>query len=218
MNVLHICGNPKPISESASKQLAASFFAKLAELNPDIDVTNVDLYQNPPPYVSNDALRYFWNPIKDPAYKITGTEEKASTYARNQGALLKEADVLVLTMPMWCNSMPAIMKAWLDQVLSPGIVFSWGPDGVSIMHHLRKVILLVASGAVFKEEDPDDGITPVLRSIFSFIGVTDIAVAWADGQDVIHHHDSSERKTMAMEAAQELAEEVAEMVAEPVEQ
>ncbi len=212
MNVLHICGNPRPISESASKQLAASFFTKLTELNPDIDVTNVDLYQNPPPYISNDALRYFWNPVKDPDYKPSGTEEKSSNYARTQGKLLKDADVLVITCPMWCHAMPAIVKAWMDQVFSPGILFTMGASGFSTVHSLRKVILLTSSGAVFKEDDPDDGLTPVIRSVFSFVGVNDVSVAWADGQDSGRYPDAADRKANAMEMAQELAEDVAGMV------
>ena len=44
MNVLHICANPRPVQESVSKQLATAFFMRLAERNPDINVTNVDLY------------------------------------------------------------------------------------------------------------------------------------------------------------------------------
>ena len=52
MNVLHICANPRPIEESASKQLAAAFFARLVEKNPDVVVNNLDLYQDPPPYLS----------------------------------------------------------------------------------------------------------------------------------------------------------------------
>ena len=36
MNVLHICANPRPVEESASKQLATAFFGKLLEANPDL--------------------------------------------------------------------------------------------------------------------------------------------------------------------------------------
>ena len=49
---------------------------------------------------------------------------------------------------------------------------------------------------------------PMINGIFSFIGVTDIEVAWADGQDAMTHKDGTERKAMAVEAAQELAEDL----------
>ena len=42
-----------------------------------------------------------------------------------------------------------------------------------------------------------------------FIGVNDIALAWADGQDSSRHFDSNERREMAIEAAREIAEDIA---------
>ena len=63
MNVLHVCANPKPTEESVSKQLATTFFSNLVTINPDIDITNLDLYQDPPPFLSYAAIRGFWYPI-----------------------------------------------------------------------------------------------------------------------------------------------------------
>lgn len=211
MNVLHVCASPRPTEESVSKQLAIAFFTKLAELNSDVDVTNVDLYHNPPPYLSYDAYRAMWQPVIDPTYEVTDAEKKASTYSIAQCALFKQADVLVLTMPMWNCGVPAIMKAWMDQVLAPGRTYTFGPEGIKPEHALRKVILLVSSGAVFKENAPDDALTVQIKAAMESIGVTDIVVAWADGQDPVTHSDCTLRKSMAVEAAQELAEEVATM-------
>ena len=46
---------------------------------------------------------------------------------------LNSADVLVLTMPMWNYSVPAIMKAWIDQILLPGKTFSLNKEeGVKV--------------------------------------------------------------------------------------
>ncbi len=211
MNVLHVCASPKPIAESASKQLAASFFARLAEKNPDANVTNVDLYNNPPPYLANDAYRCFWQPVYQPGYEPTEEEKKAGAYARAQCEMLRESDVLVMTMPMWNGSMPAIMKAWLDQVLAPNEIFKIEGTEIIPTHLVRKVILLVSSGAALKEGDPDDALTPQVNAAMGFIGVNDIAIAWADGQDPIMNPDWEDRKKTALEAAQELAEEVAAM-------
>jgi FMN-dependent NADH-azoreductase len=211
MNVLHVCASPRPTEESVSKQLAIAFFTKLAELNSDVDVTNVDLYHNPPPYLSYDAYRAMWQPVIDPAYEVTDAEKKASAYSTAQCKLFKEADVLVLTMPMWNCGVPAIMKAWLDQVMAPGQIFTYSPEGIKPEHALRKVILLISSGAVFKENAPDDALTIQIQAAMASIGVTDMVVAWADGQDPVTHSDCALRKSMAIEAAQELAEEVATM-------
>ena len=123
MNVLHICANPKPTEESVCKQLSISFISTLIEKNPDIEVNNVDLYQDPPPFLTYAAYRGIWNPAFDPAYKPTREEQKAVEYADRHAKNFNEADVLVLTMPMWNFSVPAIMKGWIDQIMAPNRTF-----------------------------------------------------------------------------------------------
>ena len=209
MNVLHVIANPRPAETSASKKLAFEFFAALTEKNPDVVVNNVDLYQNKPPYVSAEALNYFWGPVANPAYIPSKAEETAANFSNNNAQALMDADVLVLTMPVWLNSMPSILKAWLDQVLVPGKMFTFGAEGLIPTHHLRTVVLLVSSDQVYKEGDVRDGLTPALRAIFAYIGVDDLQIAWADGQDASRHFDSEQRREMATEAAKEIAEDLA---------
>ena len=209
MNVLHVIANPRPAETSASKKLAFEFFATLTEKNPDVVVNNVDLYQNKPPYVSAEALNYFWGPVANPAYIPSKAEETAANFSNNNAQALMDADVLVLTMPVWLNSMPAILKAWLDQVLVPGKMFEFGAEGLVPTHHLRTVVLLVSSDQVYKEGDVRDGLTPAIRAIFAYIGVEDVQIAWADGQDASRHFDSEQRREMATEAAREIAEDIA---------
>ncbi len=210
MNVLHVVANPRPIEESVSKQLAASFFATLLGKNPDVTVNNIDLYEDPPPYLSLNAYRRIYTPLVNPEYKPTKAEEDSIAYAKEQAEALRQADVLVLTMPMWAGGPPAILKAWLDQVAQPGLLFNVENGVVKPLHQLRKIILLVASGDVYKEGDDRDGLTPIIRNTFGFLGVTDIEVAWADGQDPNFHSDGEDRKQTALEMTEELAEEVAE--------
>ncbi len=209
MNVLHVIANPRPAETSSSKKLAFEFFAALTEKNPDVVVNNVDLYQNKPPYVSAEALNYFWGPVANPAYIPSKAEETAANFSNNNAQALMDADVLVLTMPVWLNSMPAILKAWLDQVLVPGKMFEFGAEGLVPTHHLRTIVLLVSSDQVYKEGDVRDGLTPALRAIFAYIGVEDVQIAWADGQDASRHFDSEQRREMAIEAAREIAEDIA---------
>ncbi len=211
MNVLHVIANPRPIEESVSKQLAAAFFGKLLEKNPDATVNNVDLYQDPPPYLSYEAYKRLYTPLTNPDYKPSKVEEDAIRYAKQQAETLRQADVLVLTMPMWSGGPPAIMKAWIDQVVQPEIMYTMGPDGIKPLHQLRKVIMLVSSSDVYKEDDPRDGLVPCIRSTFGFIGVTEFEIAWADGQDASIWADAADRKQAAVEMTEELAEETAEM-------
>ena len=210
MKVLHVCANPKPTEDSASKQLATAFFAKLVEINPDIDIINLDLYHEQPPFLSYEAIRGFWFPIYIQGYTATKEETAAMSYAMEQSRVFNAADVVVLTVPMWNYTMPAIMKAWMDQILTPGSTFTLTKEeGIKPLHHVRKLVMLVSSGGQYKEGDPRDSLTTQVEYAFGWIGIEDIGTAWADGQDAFLYPDGEAHKSVAREAAQELAEEVA---------
>jgi len=213
MKVVHVCANPKPIEESVSKQLAAAFFETLAEKNPEVEIDNLDLYADPPPFLSAEAIRAIYYPAFDPNYQPSDEERKAAEYAARQAQRIRDAEILVITTPMWNFSLPAILKAWIDQVFTPGNLFALEPGTVRPLHSIRQVILLAASGGAYKEDDPRDALTRQLRALMEFIGVSDISVAWADGQNPLFHDDAQQRREMALEAARELAEEIAEVAA-----
>jgi FMN-dependent NADH-azoreductase len=219
MNILHVCANPKPTEESVSKQLAAKFFGKVIELRPDAELVNVDLYDEKPPFYTYELYKRAWNPVFNEDYTPTKPEEMAINYATKQAENFNAADVVVLTMPMWNCTIPAIMKAWMDQVLNPGLTFSIdAEEGVKPLHKVKSIVLLVASGGVYKEGDERDALSTQVRSAFGFIGIDDIEIVWADGQNPLFNADSDERKEMALEAAEEAAEDVSEIIAdEPAE-
>ena len=209
MNILHVIASPARPEESASKKLAQEFFTALMERDPEVEIDNVDLYQNKPPFLSAEALGYFWKPILEPGYTPSKQEEMAVNYSHNNAPALQNADVLVITTPVWTNGIPAILKAWLDQVIVPGAMFDVTPAGIRPIHRLKTVVLLVSSGEIYKENDPNDGLTPAIRATFAYIGVDDVRIAWADGQNAARHADAADRLAFAVEAAQELAEDLA---------
>jgi len=212
MNILHVCANPKPTEESVSKQLAAAFFGKMIELRPDVELVNVDLYDEKPPFYSYELYKRAWYPVADESYEPSKAEDMAINYAAKQAEAFNDADVLVLTMPMWNFTVPAIMKAWMDQVLCPNLTFTISPEeGVKPLHKIKSIVLLVASGGVYKEDDARDALSSQVRSAFGFIGIDNIEIVWADGQNPLFNMDSDLRKEMAIEAATETAEDIAEL-------
>ena len=212
MNVLHVCANPKPTEESVSKQLAAAFFGKLIELKPEVELVNVDLYDEKPPFYSFELYKRAWYPVFDENYEPSKVEEMSMNYASKQAEAFNEADVLVLTMPMWNFSVPAIMKAWMDQILCPGLTFSISKDeGIKGLHKIKSIVLLVASGGVYKEDDERDALTRQVRNAFGFLGIEDLEVVWAEGQNSLFYDNHEENKAIAIEAATEIAEDIADM-------
>lgn len=212
MNILHVCANPKPTEESVSKQLASAFFGRLIELKPEVELVNVDLYDEKPPFYSYDLYKRAWYPVFNEAYEPTKVEEMALNYVTGQAEKFNNADVLVLTVPMWNFSVPAIMKAWMDQILLPGQTFSIDKEeGVKGLHQVKRIVLLVSSGGVYKEDDDRDALTRQIRHAFEFIGISEMDVVWAEGQNPLFFDNCAENLEVALEAAVEVAEDIAEI-------
>ncbi|MEI6514419.1 MAG: NAD(P)H-dependent oxidoreductase [bacterium] len=210
MHVLHVIANPKPAAEANSKALSASFFKALKAKQPGVSVTELDLYANHPPFYDYSTYRHYWYPVFDAGYKPTDEEKAAVQYARKQCELFKQADVLVITTPMWNFGMPAILKAWLDQVLMPNVTFTIGAGGVKALHKIRKVIVMVSSGGTYEPGDLRDGIRNGIKAAMGFVGITDVEVAWAQGQNPFFFKDHAERKAKAVAEAAALGTKVAE--------
>lgn len=206
MKILHVIANPKPTEESASKQVTEAFLEGLKKSNQDAEITTLDLYENPPPYYSYEVYRHYWYPVFQPEYQPSDEEKKAAEYVKEQAAKFNDADILVITTPMWNFSMPAILKAWIDLVFSPSETFTMGPGGPKPLHKIKKVIVLCSSGGVYGEGSYPDHFSPVFKLGFGFIGIEDVEFVWADGQNPFFFKDSAERKAKAIEEARELGE------------
>lgn len=209
MKVLHVVANPKPAAEANSKQLTDAFLKALRANQPDVSVTEVDLYSNPPPYYDYETYRHFWYPVFDPSYRASDKEKKAVKYSLAQCELFKQADVLLITTPMWNFGIPAILKAWFDQVLMPNVTFSVGATGFKAMHKIRKVVIMASSGGTYEAGDLRDGIRNGIKAAVGFIGISNVEVVWVQGQNPFFFKDHAERKARAMSDAAALGKKLA---------
>lgn len=104
---------------------------------------------------------------------------------RNSDTLIAEiqqADVLVIASPIYNFGVPAVLKAWVDQVARAGVTFRYteaGPEGLMAG---KRAILVMASGGVPIGSQLDFA-TPYLQQILRFIGITDITVIDANSSN-----------------------------------
>lgn len=88
-------------------------------------------------------------------------------------AELKSAETLLIGLPIYNFSVPASLKAWIDQVSRVGETFRYlenGPEGLLIN---KRAIVSVASGGTEVGSDIDFA-TTYLRHVLGFLGVTDV--------------------------------------------
>jgi putative NADPH-quinone reductase len=86
------------------------------------------------------------------------------------------AEHLVFIFPLWLGTMPALMKAFLEQVMRPGIAFEYGANGTSTKALLRgrSARLIVTMGmpsVVYRLWFMNHGIATLRRGILNFVGI-----------------------------------------------
>jgi NAD(P)H dehydrogenase (quinone) len=62
-------------------------------------------------------------------------------------AAVADADVFVFVYPLWFNAPPAILKGWVDRVMSMGFGFSPGPGGTAPSLAGKRLLSFSSSGA-----------------------------------------------------------------------
>jgi FMN-dependent NADH-azoreductase len=107
----------------------------------------------------------------------TAEQEKVLEVSESLIADLQRADEYVIGVPMHNFSIPSTLKLWIDQVMRAGKTFSYGANGAKGLLAGKQATLLIASGAVYELGSAYAAfnfVTPYLRTIFGFMGITDV--------------------------------------------
>jgi FMN-dependent NADH-azoreductase len=93
---------------------------------------------------------------------------------------LNDADIIVIGLPIYNFGIPAVFKAWIDQVVRSKLTFKYGENGpVGLVNNKKAYIIIVSGGT--KIDSELDFISNYLRHVLSFIGITDISFIDSSG-------------------------------------
>lgn len=151
----------------------------------DLDVTTLDLFSADLPAVAGVN-------IKSKYALMTGQaldEDARSSWREIERAIegFLDADVYLLTVPMWNFSIPYALKYYIDAIVQPGYLFRYDefgrPEGLV---HGKKMVCVTSRGADYSQPPllALDFVDTYLRTIFGFVGITDIKFFSAQPMDV----------------------------------
>ena len=113
---------------------------------------------------------------------------------------IRNADTLVIGLPVYNFSVPAQLKNWLDQIARAGVTFRYSEAGPEGLLTGKRAIVAMASGGT-PAESPMDFAWPYLRHMLAFVGITDVTLVAADRMAV----DSTAATQSAQQAISALA-------------
>jgi putative NADPH-quinone reductase len=87
------------------------------------------------------------------------------------------AEHLVFVFPLWLGTMPALLKAFLEQVMRPGVAFAYHKEGEGFPKTLlagrsaRVVVTMGMPGLFYRLWFMGHGISGMRRNILNFVGI-----------------------------------------------
>jgi len=167
-------------THSATRELGAALVANWRRQNPRGDVRYVDLASSPLGHLSGELLGAENLPLEQ------RSPELQRDVAASQQTLedFLAADTIVVGAPMYNFSIPSQLKAWIDRIAVKGKTFRYTEKGPEGLARGKKVTIVSARGGIYSNGSQAaamDFQENYLRSVFGFLGITDIEFVRAEG-------------------------------------
>jgi FMN-dependent NADH-azoreductase len=180
---------------SVSRQLSADAVAEWRAQHPNGEVVYRDLVAQPLTHLAGDQI---FAAGADPSQQ---SPEMRAALSQSEKVLQEflDADTVVIGAPMYNFSIPSQLKAWIDRIAVKGKTFAYSEYGPKGLAGGKTVIVVSARGGFYGEGSPVaawDHQENYLRTLFGFLGVTDIRFLRAEGVNV-----SPEQKDKAIAEA-----------------
>jgi FMN-dependent NADH-azoreductase len=181
---------------STSRKLTAHFIDRWNAAHPGSRVVVRDLTKTPPPFVDLAWIGGAYTPREQHSPESIA----AIRVSDDLIAELKTADHVVIGTPMFNFSIPAVLKAYIDQIVRVGVTVS--PNNVGLLTG-KKATIILASGGDFGPGSPVEKYNQAsgyLRQVLAWIGIKDVEIilagrarAGATGETAIEQFGSTVR-------------------------
>jgi FMN-dependent NADH-azoreductase len=182
--VLYITANPKSEEQSFSLSVGRAFLDTYQREKPEDEIVHLDLYRINIPYIDTDVFNGWGKLQQGKAFHELSADEKAKVGRINELTdQFVAADKYVFVTPLWNFSFPPLVKAYIDNICIAGKTFKYTANGPVGLLPDKKALHIQARGGIYSEgpaQEMEFG-DRYLRTIFQFIGITDIDTLVVEG-------------------------------------
>ena len=169
------------VEGSHSRDLADFFQQTWQQKYPDDRFIVRDVTQPAIPHLENLAIAGFQTPSERQHPEMAAAISISNTLI----AELKQADILLISAPMYNFSIPSAMKAWIDQIVREGETFSVDATGYKGLLTTERAFVVSATGASgYSNGGPLaelNFVEPYFQGLLGFLGVKEIQYFCAEG-------------------------------------
>jgi len=159
-----------------SSQLATQFVRAFSRARPDLRIVLRDLASDTVPHLSAERFAAF---LSKPQER-SAAQSDVVAYSDALIAELKQADVIVLGLPMYNFGVPSQLKAYFDHIARAGETFRYTANGPVGLLQGKKAYIFAARGGLYAGTALDTQ-TNYVRDFLRFVGIEDIEFVYAEG-------------------------------------
>jgi FMN-dependent NADH-azoreductase len=159
-----------------SSRLAEQFVAQWRDANPDGLVIVRDIGAQPVPHLTADRFQSF---LAKPEAR-TPEQHAIAGFSDELIEELRQADVIVLGLPMYNFGVPSTLKAYFDHIARAGVTFSYTEKGPQGLLTEKKAYVFATRGGLYAGS-PLDTQTSYVRDFLRFLGIDDVEFVYAEG-------------------------------------
>jgi FMN-dependent NADH-azoreductase len=160
-----------------SSQLAKQFVAAFQKRNPEARLVVRDVAAaEPVPHLDAERFGAFIAQVD----QRSSAQRAVVAYSDTLINELKQADLIVLGLPMYNFGVPSQLKAYFDHIARAGVTFKYTDKGPVGLLTGKKVVVFAARGGVYAGT-PMDTQTSYVRDFLRFIGMTEVEFIYAEG-------------------------------------
>jgi len=163
-------------NQGQSSQLTDRFVADWRAANPEGAVILRDLAREPVPHLTAEGFQSF---LAKPAER-NSDQQKTIAYSDRLIDELKQADVIVLGLPMYNFGVPSTLKAYFDHIARSGVTFRYTEKGPVGLLTGKKAFVLATRGGLYAGTSRDTE-TGYVRSFLNFLGIEEVEFVYAEG-------------------------------------
>lgn len=210
-HLLHLDSSPRSFSEGAevhqsvTRMLTYEYVKAWKSSHLDGTVMYRDLGHHPVPHVNEQWIAAAYTPPEQRTPELVSALQTSEILVDEVLA----ADTCIFGILMYNFSVPSTFKAYIDQVVRVGRTFAVDANGFRGLAGGKKIVVITARGGNFRPGTPFaayDHQEPYLRTVFGFMGITDVEFIHADRLNPITSNAAtrSQSITEAQTAIEEL--------------
>ena len=159
-----------------STNLTNEFIENFRKENTDTKLISRNLADNPVPHLTGQRFQAFLTKAEDRSLE----QQEVVDYSDNLIDEIRQADIIVIGLPMYNFGIPSTLKSYFDHIARAGVTFKYTESGPVGLLLNKKVYVLATRGGIYAGT-PLDTQTSYVKDFLNFLGISDVEFIYAEG-------------------------------------